>query len=94
MSKKYKINAVKYYAMKNQLQSMQEQIDELLKDNMQLAKDIDMWNSMYNDVFDENRLLKWRNDKAIEYIEYNLKSFLYGIEYRTLIKILKGGSND
>ncbi len=30
-------------------------------------------------------------DKAIEYIENDLKSFLYSIEYKTLLEILKEG---
>lgn len=31
-------------------------------------------------------------DKAIEYIENDLQSFLYNIEYKTLLDILKGVS--
>ena len=34
---------------------------------------------------------KSRNEKAIEYIENDLKSFLYSIEYKTLLNILNGG---
>ena len=33
-------------------------------------------------------------DKAIEYIENDLKSFLYSIEYKILLDILKGEGND
>ena len=35
--------------------------------------------------------LKSRIDKAVEYIENDLKSFLYSIEYKTLLNILNGG---
>lgn len=31
--------------------------------------------------------------KTIEYIENDLKSFLYSIEYKTLLEILKGKEN-
>lgn len=34
---------------------------------------------------------KSRIDKAVEYIENDLKSFLYSIEYKTLLNILNGG---
>lgn len=30
-------------------------------------------------------------NKAIEYIENNLQGFLYSVEYKTLLDILKGG---
>ena len=42
----------------------------------------------------DNRIksLQQRIDKAIEYIENNLQSFLYSIEYKTLLEILKGGN--
>lgn len=33
-------------------------------------------------------------DKAIEYIENDLQSFLYSIEYKTLLEILNGGENN
>lgn len=36
---------------------------------------------------------KARVEKAIEYLEYCWKPFVYGIEYRTLIEILKGEVN-
>lgn len=31
-------------------------------------------------------------DKAIEYMENNLQGFLYSVEYKTLLDILKGGN--
>lgn len=34
--------------------------------------------------------LQNRIDKAIEYIENDLQSFLYSVEYKTLLDILKG----
>lgn len=36
---------------------------------------------------------KERIDKAIEYIKYNLKSFIYSKEYKDLMEIL-GGTNE
>lgn len=36
----------------------------------------------------ENIELQERIDKAIEYIKYNLKSFIYSKEYKDLMKIL------
>lgn len=52
------------------------------------------------DVFKElfNEILNWKEtvkkqkkiiDKAIEYVENDLQSFLYSIEYKTLLDILK-----
>lgn len=38
--------------------------------------------------------LQQRIDKAIEYIENDLQSFLYSVEYKTLLEILKGDSNE
>lgn len=38
----------------------------------------------------ENSQLKERIEKAIEYIENDLQSFLYSIEYKKLLEILKG----
>lgn len=42
----------------------------------------------------EKEELQQRIDKAINYIENDLQSFIYSIEYKTLMKILKGESND
>lgn len=36
--------------------------------------------------------LQKRIDKAIEYIENDLQSFLYSVEYKTLLEILGGNS--
>ena len=38
----------------------------------------------------ENKKYKEAIDKAIEYIENDLQSFLYSIEYKKLLDILKG----
>ena len=43
-------------------------------------------------ILEENIKLQQRIDKAIEYIENNLQSFLYSVEYKTLLEIL--GDND
>lgn len=37
---------------------------------------------------------KSRIDKAVEYIENDLKSFLYSIEYKTLLNILQGSDKE
>ena len=44
-----------------------------------------------NEVVNDVKNLQQRIDKAIEYIENDLQSFLYSIEYKTLLEILKGG---
>ena len=51
----------------------------------------------YQAILQENTKLKLENEKigkkinkAIEYIENDLQSFLYNIEYKTLLDILKG----
>ena len=38
---------------------------------------------------EENEILQQKIDKAIDYIENNLQSFLYSVEYKTLLEILK-----
>lgn len=42
----------------------------------------------------EKQQLKDRIEKAIEYIENDLQSFLYSIEYKTLLEILKGDKDE
>ena len=36
----------------------------------------------------------YKNQKSIEYIENDLQSFLYSVEYKTLLEILKGEKNN
>lgn len=43
-----------------------------------------------NDLYKENLQLKERIEKSIEYIENDLQSFLYSIEYKKLLELLKG----
>ena len=48
----------------------------------------------YNKMKKERDLYKNIVDKAIEYIENDLQSFLYSVEYKTLLEILRGGENN
>lgn len=45
------------------------EIENLQQENIQLSKEIDMWNKKYNDMFDENKQLKNNWNKLKEYIE-------------------------
>ena len=44
-----------------------EEHNKLKEEITNLSKEIDMWNSKYNDMFDENRMLK----KQVEELEWN-----------------------
>lgn len=45
----------------------EEEHNKLKEEITNLSKDVDMWNSKYNDMFDENRMLK----KQVEELEWN-----------------------
>ena len=60
-------------------------ITNLQQENSQLKK-------KYENAVSDYELEKYKNSKAIEYIENDLQSFLYSIEYKTLLEILKGGN--
>ena len=45
----------------------EEEHNKLKEEITNLSKDVDMWNAKYNDMFDENRMLK----KQIEELEWN-----------------------
>ena len=45
----------------------EEEHNKLKEEITNLSKEIDMWNAKYNDMFDENRMLK----KRIEELEWN-----------------------
>ena len=45
----------------------EEEHNRLKEEITNLSKDVDMWNAKYNDMFDENRMLK----KRIEELEWN-----------------------
>ena len=47
--------------------SDEEEHNKLKEEITNLSKEIDMWNAKYNDMFDENRMLK----KRIEELEWN-----------------------
>lgn len=57
-----------------------EAIEFMLKDNDKLERQ----------VKNQKEVI----DKTIEYIENDLKSFLYSIEYKTLLEILTGKGNE
>lgn len=44
------------------------EVKNLQQENIQLSKEIDMWNKKYNDMFDENKQLKDNWNKIKEYI--------------------------
>ena len=52
------------------------------------------WQQKCAEHYANELIYKSRNEKAIEYIENDLKSFLYSIEYKTLLNILNGGDNN
>ena len=59
-------------ALKSQLRGTTHCFDEeehlkLKEEITNLSKDVDMWNAKYNDMFDENRMLK----KQVEELEWN-----------------------
>lgn len=43
----------------------EEEYNKLKEEITNLSKDVDMWNSKYNDMFDENKRLKEENIKLI-----------------------------
>ena len=45
----------------------EEEHNKLKEEIINLSKEIDMWNSKYNDMFDKNRMLK----KQVEELEWN-----------------------
>ena len=45
----------------------EEEHNKLKEEITNLSKDVDMWNAKYNDMFDENRMLK----KQVEELEWN-----------------------
>ena len=45
----------------------EEEHNKLKEEITNLSKDVDMWNTKYNDMFDENRMLK----KQVEELEWN-----------------------
>lgn len=60
------------------------EVKNLQQENIQLSKEIDMWNKKYNDMFDENKQLQDNWNKLREYIkETKLKEFEkdYGKRY-------------
>lgn len=72
-------------------------IRNLQQENSQLKEDIKGFKQerqiLYNTIHDlqkANKQLNRKIEKTIEYIENVLQSFLYRIEYKELIEILKG----
>lgn len=78
------------------MQENRKWLEKLIKENKESSNELTYTYCPFEVLYQlqqENQKQKEVIDKAIEYIEYDLKSFLYGIEYRTLIKILKGDVN-
>ena len=57
-----------------------EEHNKLKEEITNLSKEIDMWNSKYNDMFDENRMLKKQVDGKIEILENQQKKFISYLE--------------
>lgn len=56
----------------------------------EINKIIEVYDEVIVDLKQEKSQLKERIEKAIEYIENDLQSFLYSIEYKKLLELLKG----
>ena len=52
-----------------------EEHNKLKEEITNLSKDVDMWNAKYNDMFDENRMLKKQVAGKIEISENQQKMF-------------------
>lgn len=48
-------------------EKVKDENEKLKEEITNLSKDVDMWNAKYNEVFDENRMLK----KQVEELEWN-----------------------
>lgn len=48
-------------------EKVKDENEKLKEEITNLSKDVDMWNAKYNDMFDENRMLK----KQVEELEWN-----------------------
>ena len=57
-----------------------EEHNKLKEEITNLSKEIDMWNSKYNDMFDENRMLKKQVAGKIEISENQQKEFIKWLE--------------
>ena len=58
----------------------EEEHNKLKEEITNLSKDVDMWNSKYNDMFDENRMLKKQVAGKIEISENQQKEFIKWLE--------------
>ena len=65
----------------------EEEHNKLKEEIINLSKEIDMWNTKYNDMFDENRMLKKQVAGKIEISENQQKEFINYIN--SYIKLLK-----
>ena len=80
----YKQEILKY------IHRLEQKNIQLLQENKQLDEAITICDILVKSNVEENIRLRKIIDKAIEYIEYDLKSFLYSVEYKKLLSILKG----
>ncbi len=70
---------------------LKQGIEELQQENKELKEDINKYKRLgYKHLQEQNNKLEERIEKAIEYIENDLQSFLYSIEYKKLLELLKG----
>ena len=71
-----------------------EYINHNINDPIYIGEEERKYNNLLDKLDLENQDYKSRKDKAVEYIENDLKSFLYSIEYKTLLNILNGGDKE
>lgn len=78
------------YGLDYEYKQLQQENKQLQQEKNQLDEAITICDILVKSNVEENIRLRKTIDKTIEYIEYNLKSFLYSVEYKTLLSILKG----
>lgn len=74
---------------KIKLESMKDEFIKQIKDIYTLNLSMLLLEE-FDSLQQENSQLKERIDNALQYIENDLQSFLYSIEYNKLLDILKG----
>lgn len=75
-------------------EQLKEKYENVLIANRKLIKEIDDYQNIIIKMKEQNRQLKEDKKKTIEYIKYNLKSFIYSKEYKDLMEILGDEEND
>lgn len=63
-------------------------IDDLMEENCILAKDIDMLNKKYNDIYDKNKKNKIKINNALKILNYGAKSYIGNSSRTALFEII------